>query len=166
VNAVHLVPYVALRNEHESLFHDKARCNRMLDQARETARKHAITFCEPGSFDVDPRVIPVDRLRRTNARGHDIHVGSGEAPSRCCPFPWHFVAIDGSGDVRPCGWWHNEPPLGNILRQSFNEIWEGEGFRRIRQEHIDGTLRGVCRQCPAAGLGSVDDELAFVAREP
>ena len=89
-----------------------------------------------------------------------------EAPARRCPFPWHFVAIDGNGDVRPCGWWHNEPTLGNVLRQSFDQIWEGDGFRRIRQEHIEGTLRAVCRQCPAAGLGSVDDELAFVAREP
>jgi len=166
VNAIHLVPYLALGNEQEALVHDKQLCNRMLDQARRVARRFGITFCDPGDFGEDAGLIPVDLVRRSRDRGHDLRVDGRSGSRSRCPFPWNFVAIDGNGDVRPCGWWHDEPCVGNVLRQSFDEIWNGIGYRTIREEHVDGRLRGVCRRCPAAGIGSVDDELAFAARTP
>jgi radical SAM protein with 4Fe4S-binding SPASM domain len=164
VNAIHLVPYTDLNIAGESLVHDKQLCNRMLDEARERAARHAIVFREPGNFSDARLPTTVDRAGSSIARGHELNLSESERESTCCPFPWHFVAIDANGDVRPCGWWHNEPAVGNIWRQTFDEIWSGDGYRRIRSEHLVGELRSVCRTCPAAGLGSVNDERAFAAR--
>ena len=164
VNAMHLVPFANLGNQHEALIHDKTLCNDMLDQARIVACKRGMTFCEPGNFRDGESVIPIDMIERSAVRGHGLAVTRPHVVGARCPFPWHFVAIDGDGGVRPCGWWHNEAVVGNILHETFDEIWNGEGYRRIRQEHLDGTLRTVCHQCPAAGLGALDDERAFAAR--
>ncbi len=153
VNAMHLVPYTGLNMEGESLVHDKQLCNRMLDEARERAARHAIVFREPGNFADGRMPMPVDRAGSSIARGHELNLSKSEQETTRCPFPWHFVAIDANGDVRPCGWWHNEPAVGNIWRQTFDEIWNGDGYRRIRSEHLAGELRSVCRSCPAAGLG-------------
>lgn len=88
---------------------------------------------------------------------------SPDGDGACC-FPWHFLGIDSAGNVSPCGWWHRQPHLGNLLEQSFDEVWNGEGFRALRREHRSGALREACERCPSSGMGRVDDARSFEVR--
>lgn len=85
-------------------------------------------------------------------------------PRGACPFPWHFVAIDCYGNVLPCGWWFREPAMGNVLATPFEELWNGEAWRRLREEHRSARLRSACGRCPAAGMGRVGSQEAFGER--
>lgn len=50
-----------------------------------------------------------------------------------CRAPWENVAIHANGDVYPCMAW-TRPPAGNLVRQSFDEIWTGTEFASLREE--------------------------------
>jgi radical SAM protein with 4Fe4S-binding SPASM domain len=52
---------------------------------------------------------------------------------RLCPYPWTSFAIVSNGDVVACGRdLRRQTILGNILRQSLEEIWRGEPYRQLR----------------------------------
>jgi radical SAM protein with 4Fe4S-binding SPASM domain len=73
-----------------------------------------------------------------------------EPPRRICLLPWFSLYITVDGDVRPCcSFGEGETlVLGNLLRQDFEEIWNGEKYRAFRQASIDRNLRyEVCRNC-------------------
>jgi radical SAM protein with 4Fe4S-binding SPASM domain len=78
-----------------------------------------------------------------------------------CLFPWTFLIIGWWGDVLPCGWFNGEEPMGNIRQQSFEEIWNGPRYQKLRAEHQSGNLRHCCANCPAAGMGNVNRDSAF-----
>jgi radical SAM protein with 4Fe4S-binding SPASM domain len=72
------------------------------------------------------------------------------APERVCLLPWFSLYISVDGDVRPCCSFAEAGTvsLGNIFEQSFGEIWNGEGYQRIRQQALDRNLNYViCRNC-------------------
>ena len=88
-----------------------------------------------------------------------------------CQRPWNTVAIHASGDVVPCISW-TRPPLGNLARQSFDEIWQGEAAESIRREFA-GAEPGVdCEHCTIKKDVSVpegeDDDFFFrmIAKRP
>jgi radical SAM protein with 4Fe4S-binding SPASM domain len=87
----------------------------------------------------------------------------GNEEHRGCLFPWHFVSIDPYGWLEPCGWLGEA--MGNIHQESFEEIWNKDRFQALRAEHTDGNLRASCRNCPACGMGDVNDQTSFAPRE-
>jgi radical SAM protein with 4Fe4S-binding SPASM domain len=73
-----------------------------------------------------------------------------EPPQRVCLLPWFSMYIVVNGDVRPCCSFADQETLvlGNLLRQSFEEVWNGEKYRKLRQDSIDRKLGyTVCRNC-------------------
>ena len=56
--------------------------------------------------------------------------------------------------------------MGNLLTQSFEEIWGGAAYQKLRAEHGEFHLRENCQHCPAAGLGNVNNREAFLVRKP
>ncbi len=50
-----------------------------------------------------------------------------------CFMPWYTAVIGVEGEVYPCCLMMDKS-LGNILRQPWDEIWNGERFQRLRQE--------------------------------
>lgn len=65
-----------------------------------------------------------------------------------CFMPWYSALISATGSVHPCCWLM-QIPLGNILEQPWEAIWEGEGFRHLRQEvHQLMLLRGKMEYSP------------------
>jgi radical SAM protein with 4Fe4S-binding SPASM domain len=104
---------------------------------------------------------PSAELAGTTPMGFKLNVDLDRRTSQCT-FPWHFVGIDPYGNVMPCGWWYTEKPMGNIHEQPFEAIWNSDAFRKLREEHVSGNLRTTCRNCPAAGMGSVDHPSSFV----
>ncbi|APW61970.1 Putative mycofactocin radical SAM maturase MftC [Paludisphaera borealis] len=159
VGGVHLVPFEGTDTRLESLEGHKELCNRMLDEARAIGKEYGINTYFPANFDLES----TDRAPTRNDSLPALPVGVGEGENRVsrCQFPWHWVGVLPNGDVRPCGWWYGEQPMGNIRSQTFEEIWNSERYEELRSEHRDGRLRAACLTCPAAGLGSVNSPDAF-----
>ena len=50
-----------------------------------------------------------------------------------CRAPWYTLAIHANGDVYPCMAW-TRPPVGNLLRHTFADIWYGSDLASLRRE--------------------------------
>jgi radical SAM protein with 4Fe4S-binding SPASM domain len=83
------------------------------------------------------------------------------APLGHCEYPWRYLSVKVDGDVYPCCWLSK--PMGNVLRQSVEEIWNGERYRRLRGSIADGSY-SICRgaHCPYASLTPPDAFLADI----
>jgi radical SAM protein with 4Fe4S-binding SPASM domain len=187
VTAIHLSPYEGLNMEAETMDRDAELCNRMLAEARAVAEKYHIDVAFPPLFDCpalpDPLVqvglsalaqtsVPkagdqVDALEfehsdadcRRETSYFGIPIWENEHKSQCL-FPWSYAIIDSYGDVVPCGWW-GEGPMGNVRHESFEDIWNNDRYQRLRSQHLNGDLGRSCRNCPATGMGNVDNQAAF-----
>lgn len=63
-----------------------------------------------------------------------------------CRAPWTTLAIYPNGDVYPCMAW-SRPPVGNLMKQSFDEIWNGAAMTAMRAE-FENVRPGVdCLHC-------------------
>jgi len=64
-----------------------------------------------------------------------------------CPLPWSHLHVSASGDVLPCciGQW--KMPLGNINKQSFDDIWQGDEINKIRKALVDDKKVPQCSTC-------------------
>jgi len=64
-----------------------------------------------------------------------------------CPLPWSHLHVGATGDVLPCcvGDWTK--PLGNINKQSFDEIWQGDNINKIRKSLADDKKVPECSGC-------------------
>lgn len=66
-----------------------------------------------------------------------------------CIEPWEFFYVAQNGDVYPCcHLWGN--PFGNVWSQSFEEIWNGEKMKEIRNEIKNKGYAKLCLEsaCP------------------
>ena len=172
----HLVPYDTLGTIIELLGTNLGEHEQYVDRALLLARQYGIHVVLPRTRQVGinvtapststPQQQPnhlADMDRARASHGLPKRVATDEANS-CCPFPWHFIAIQPDGSVVPCGWWHSGPPMGNLHTQSFQEIWLGEPMRSLRSQLVSRHLGANCSRCPAAGMGSSDSPDSFQSR--
>lgn len=64
-----------------------------------------------------------------------------------CPLLWSHLHIGASGDVLPCCIGHWDLPIGNINKQSFDEIWQGDEIKKLRTKLIQDKKVPHCRTC-------------------
>ena len=90
----------------------------------------------------------------------DLFAPGGEKVT--CRRPWNTVAIHASGDVFPCISW-TRPPLGNLARVPFREIWGGPSFEAIRAEFTAASPGIDCEHCVIKkdGAPGEDDDYFF-----
>jgi|GEM_PF-1200968 len=72
-----------------------------------------------------------------------------------CFDPWERFMVRADGEVFPCCRSQSFPgfTLGNVFDEGFQEIWNGEGYRHLRQTVNSATPPEVCAVCPRkAGL--------------
>lgn len=73
-----------------------------------------------------------------------------------CQQPFLWFEIRENGDVHPCcpNWLHK--PLGNILEDSLEEIWNSKIAQELRQSMIDGTFKfcdkNICPRLAAKAI--------------
>lgn len=73
------------------------------------------------------------------------HENAAPGTKRCIePFPSMYVRP--GGEVYPCTVWRQEP-VGDLRRQNFDEIWNGDDFVSLRDELTSGEFRDSCRSC-------------------
>jgi len=136
----HFIPYAPLYLHKESLFYHKELANRYIAGAQALARElNFETFHIPDVFRDD--------------------AGPAETAINC-RLPWEAIFIRANGNVVPC-----EPQLsivmGNLAEQSFDEIWNSDGYRKLRDELTTGNYRSACIKCPAVVSGHTSDPMAF-----
>ena len=171
-----LVPYDKLGTIVESLGTNLDESKLYVDRALLLAQQYGIHVVLPRTRQVGINVPLPGTLTQRQRPNHlaDLEQGrrSHGLPKRfardeansCCPFPWHFIAIQPDGSVVPCGWWHSGPPMGNLYTQRFQEIWSGEPMRSLRSQLVSRHLGANCSRCPAAGMGSSDSPDSFQSR--
>jgi MoaA/NifB/PqqE/SkfB family radical SAM enzyme len=66
-----------------------------------------------------------------------------------CSEPWSNLNINASGEVRPCCF--NDIVLGDLNRQSIEEIWNGPGYTALRRDMAEGRVPETCATCVRNG---------------
>lgn len=63
-----------------------------------------------------------------------------------CTIPWQHFELKANGDVKICPYYHE--PVCSMNGRSFEEVWNGEEFRRVRRAFRTGTdLPSYCVNC-------------------
>jgi MoaA/NifB/PqqE/SkfB family radical SAM enzyme len=70
-----------------------------------------------------------------------------------CISPWFGLTVNWDGGIQACPVDYNGEAshIGDIMRETIEQIWNGEMMRRFRQRQLDRDFRsfpdGLCRQC-------------------
>ncbi len=87
----------------------------------------------------------------TGARS--LEQGPDGAPWRGCRRPWTLAYVTANGRALPCciapftDAPYESTVLGDALRTSIAEVWNGEGYRRWRAQMLEGEPPEACRRC-------------------
>lgn len=84
-----------------------------------------------------PEEIPAARAARPAAAARRLHPREANP---YCMLPWFSAIITPSGDYRICS---AHEPLGNLARESFWSIYQGQRMRQLRRGLL-GRARGAC----------------------
>lgn len=66
-----------------------------------------------------------------------------------CFYLWESVVVLQDGRITPCCFdYEGKMTLGNLKKESMEEVWHGKEMMRMRKEHIEGTLTDeICLNC-------------------
>lgn len=75
-----------------------------------------------------------------------------------CHIPWQQMVIDSTGAAAPCCYWgayeNVNLPIGNVKETSIEEIWNSEGYQKLRAGMASGDLKAAgCAKCHAVKQG-------------
>jgi len=82
-------------------------------------------------------------------RIHDFCKGENKKyVNNPCLFLWSQFIVLSNGDVVPCCMdYEGTMTLGNVHKETLEEIWQGEKLRELRQKHLSGEYPGICATC-------------------
>ena len=108
----------------------------LLDRAREKAVRYKIR-------------TNLNEVEQIFVRGTDVAKKDGTKRNIPCYILWKECYISAGGDVRPCcEFYSNDYSMGNVLTESFKDIWNGPKFRAFRKKSFRGELAAeVCKTC-------------------
>jgi len=101
---------------------------------------------------------------KTPANKYDTANRIKELETRGCVDPWTNPYILPNGDVWPCCWSYD--PIGNIYKEKFRDIWNGNNVRKLRHELLSGNLRKQCLECPCRSWANPHRFLEYVRSLP
>jgi radical SAM protein with 4Fe4S-binding SPASM domain len=172
VNPQHLVVFEKGGLHDASLYHAQELADAMLAEARSRAYRHGIVLQPVPPFretrTTTERLWEWMRYGMNVFRDYSLSHGLGLAHKLArrgfaigrvsCYLPWEFVLVSLDGNVKPCGWWYGQSPMGNLHQQSFEEIWQGERYLSLRNQ-LKGQcpLNSACVHCPAVASRRVDE---------
>jgi len=68
-----------------------------------------------------------------------------------CRELWDCVFVMSNGDVCPCdGWLYDKPPMGNLLQEPFESMWNGPKYQELRSTFLKHELEW-CATCCLGG---------------
>jgi radical SAM protein with 4Fe4S-binding SPASM domain len=89
----------------------------------------------------------------------DYHGTASVHWSEICKHPWMSMTIKSNGDATMCMEdFNNEIILGDAIKESLSDIWNGEKYRQFRWDHLNLTPGMKCRdQCDMHLIGEYCD---------
>lgn len=87
---------------------------------------------------------------------YHIRTPAQEQWTRQCVIPWEFPFVNKDGLVFPCCYASTDATavVGDLGRQSFADVWQGDDLQRFRLALLDGkTTPPICQGCAAAPWG-------------
>jgi radical SAM protein with 4Fe4S-binding SPASM domain len=77
-----------------------------------------------------------------------------------CQRPWNTLAVHPNGEAYPCMAW-SRPPIGNVIHQTFEEIWMGEALAALQREFTASGAGLDCLHCTIRRAKSDPDDDFF-----
>lgn len=74
-----------------------------------------------------------------------------------CYLPWTSVNILENGDVLPCCIAGGDLIMGNLQRQTFEQVWNGSAYQRLRKTVNSDQPNPTCAACPMRGGAATDE---------
>lgn len=106
-----------------------------------------VSELEAGVYTVFLRLRDRSGTRLADLSRRKILIRSPEHFQMYCTQPWSTVYISWDGKVRTCCF--NEYTLGDLHRESIEQIWNGANYQRFRQQVILGRVIPDCVDCLA-----------------
>lgn len=138
-----------LNLQDEKISADCAEAAFYLEEALQIARMHRLKLVfMPNLPSAPKRGLPdfllrcVGRLKRFARRQNFL------GTLRFCNYPWDTVVIRPNGYISPCIYWVGEP-FGSLNERSFQEIWRGAQYEKLRDELKRGPKSDSCLACAA-----------------
>lgn len=123
-----------------SCFLEQDKTNRIIDEARKTAEKVGMDISLP------------------------LHFGEKDDTPLVCDDPWNFFYTEVQGSVNPCCNAGNH--IGYLDKESFEDIWNGQGYIKLRRGFIEGKPYKWCRYCPRYKKSNINDIRSHVTFRP
>ena len=76
--------------------------------------------------------------------------------TRQCTVPWEIPFINKDGQVFPCcnSAAASTELMGDLRKQSFDDIWNGENFKTFRKNLLSGdNIPSICQSCTVVAIG-------------
>lgn len=127
----------------QSLRHEPDRANRFLDEARELADKLGVYLLLPPPYSEGAPPPEAGLLKKVLAAGR-LFPKRNRFPQRC-KAPWQEANIKVDGRVTPCCF--SESIMGNLKEETFDQIWNGDRYKRFRRRIHSAVPPLECRWC-------------------
>lgn len=82
------------------------------------------------------------------AQGRAPRDADGTEARTSCSYPWTMAVLRPDRAVVPCCQWVDPEIMGDLRQSSFEEIWNGAAYQRLRLELQTRRYRPACLHCP------------------
>jgi len=140
VNCAYVTMY---RPEHIPLscFFDQDRTIEKMQEAEEVAQKYNISLHLPPKFK----------------EKYDTNKAGAET----CSDPWQYFYVEMQGSVLPCCYAGGHG--GNLNNNEFEEIWNGDFYKKLRESIVNGPAHPWCQNCAKLKGFNVNNVLSHIS---
>jgi radical SAM protein with 4Fe4S-binding SPASM domain len=123
---------------------DLDRARRAFERAQRRAAELGVPLALPLGYDKD--VTPAEAEEVADLIHAPVRVNPpGSKYPLACSAPWFRINVYENGDIRPCCWYRY--PMGNLFRESFETIWNGAAYRKMRRRINSRFPHLGCKTC-------------------
>ncbi|PIE67496.1 MAG: hypothetical protein CSA23_03455 [Deltaproteobacteria bacterium] len=134
-----------------------------LEAARMMAEANGLSYSMPLKYELPSQSASCKRQEKAVVRqavlprllqqiAEDKKPGNTAYPG-ICTMPWSHCWVNNDGTVRPCC--IHSKPMGNLLKQTFDEIWNGPEYQELRRTINSENPPPICSKCSASfGINS------------
>ncbi len=133
---LHLMPQIESQR-YQSMFYHMDTYNRTVEKSKVLAEANNIKLDIPPPFDCG-QITPKIQEKKEQCKKDDNY--------KYCLLPWNSVSIYNNGTIAPCCVGAMRE-LGNLNKQSFDEVWNGKRYIRLRKEMINQKQTRGCKNC-------------------
>lgn len=155
---VHLKPLVTYETNPamhgESLYYDYEQHEPLLQEAERHAQRRGV-----GLYAATFRAATAPACQHEPA---PLQAAPLDAPLRIerpCPLIYRTMYVTVNGETKPCCFGSASPELslGNVRELGVEGVWNGDGFRALREAHQRGEVPPICEHCVRFNLAPPSD---------